>query len=90
MDKWNVTTTRTDLYMSNLEGVKKVVEITERIPVTEIEHVRINLLEAECKPAPKLDDNGFCTWTMDVDPHSQSRIHLRWEVGFAPDVQVAN
>lgn len=87
VDKWKTTSTAVTLYLSNLSGEQKQLEVTERMPVSEIEQVKISLNAKKTSPAPKVDDHGFATWTVDLAPNAQSVVSFTFEVSTAPGVQ---
>jgi uncharacterized protein (TIGR02231 family) len=87
--KWNETTTHITLYLSNLSGDARTVLVTERLPVSEIEHVKVELDEDKTTGSPVLDDNGFCKWKAEVPANGHLVLHLRFKVSLAPGVQSA-
>jgi uncharacterized protein (TIGR02231 family) len=89
VSKWSEATTRITLYLSNLSGTARTVSVTERIPVSEIEHVKVELDREKTSGAPVLDDNGFCTWKVEVPANEHTRLHLCFKVSTAPGVQSA-
>lgn len=88
VDKWMRRTTRVTIYLSNLEGQAKHIEVLERIPVSEIEHVRVGLIEEECEPVrPEIDDKGFCRWKLTIPGNERTALKLVWELATAPGVE---
>ena len=87
VDGWNHTQTLVGVCLSNLEDQEKQLEVMERIPVSEIEHVRVRLVEEQCRPMPKLDKDGFCSWQVTLPPHAQSSLKLGSRVSTAPGVE---
>ncbi len=88
VDQWTRRANEVVLYMSNLEGKEKQVEVVERIPVSELEHVQVKLLEKDCEPGlPELDDKGFCRWKVTIPPNDHTILQLSWEVATAPGVE---
>ncbi len=75
------------MFLSNLNDHTRVIEITERIPVSEIEHVVISIEESHTTPHLSLDENGFGTWTGPLVPHERSEVRLRWTMATAPGVK---
>ena len=39
------------------------------------------------KPKPKVDENGFATWVVELEPRAQSQITFAYDVSTAPGVQ---
>jgi uncharacterized protein (TIGR02231 family) len=89
VSKWNEATMRLTLYLSNLSGTARTVAVTERLPVSEIEHVKVELDREKTSGAPVLDDNGFCTWKVELPANGHARLHLVFKVLTAPGVQSA-
>jgi uncharacterized protein (TIGR02231 family) len=87
VDHWTHTQTLVHVYVSNLEDQEKQLEVTERIPVSEIEHVRVKLVDEQCKPMPKLDKDGFCSWQVTLPPNAQTSLKLGCRVSTAPGVE---
>jgi uncharacterized protein (TIGR02231 family) len=89
VSKWNENTTHITLYLSNLSGDARTVLVTERIPVSEIEHVKVELDTEKTTGSPELDDHGFCKWKVEVPANGHLVLHLRFKVSLAPGVQSA-
>ncbi len=89
VDKWTREATTLAMFVSNLSSEAQTLQVTERIPVSEVEHVRINILDAPEKTTrmPRLDENGFCHWTVTLEPHSQQSWIMCWEQATSPGVQ---
>jgi uncharacterized protein (TIGR02231 family) len=89
VSKWNEATTRITLYLSNLSGTSRTVSVTERIAVSEIEHVKVELDREKTTGTPVLDENGFCTWKAELPANGHARLHLVFKASAAPGVQSA-
>ncbi|WPB80885.1 mucoidy inhibitor MuiA family protein [Archangium violaceum] len=89
VSKWNEATMRLTLYLSNLSGTARTVAVTERLPVSESEHVKVELDREKTSVTPVLDDNGFCTWKVELPANGHTRLHLVFKVSTAPGVQSA-
>jgi hypothetical protein len=86
---WNVQTVRVAVRLSNLGTEKRIVEITERVPVSEVEQVEIVVSPSD---AYKLDDKtpqvtgravdekGMVTWTVELPPQGQRAVSLEYKV----------
>jgi uncharacterized protein (TIGR02231 family) len=85
--KWTVNSTQVTVYLSNLSGEPKKLELTERLPVSEIEHVKVELNAKKTSPKPEVDSNGFCRWTVELAPNSQTQVNLGYQLSTAPGVQ---
>ncbi|MDY7233227.1 mucoidy inhibitor MuiA family protein [Hyalangium rubrum] len=87
VSKWTDATTHVTLYLSNLSGEARTVKVTERLPVSEIEHVKVELDRERTSDTPELDDNGFCTWNVELPGNGHLVLHLWFKVSLAPGVQ---
>lgn len=85
--KWKTTATTVAIYLSNLSGERKTIDVAERMPVSEIEHVKVELNPKKTAPTPATDANGFSTWTLELPPNAQAQVAFAYEVSTAPDVQ---
>ena len=87
VDKWRRRVTKVDLFLSNLGDRPHQVLVTERIPVSETEYVRVKRLEDRITGTPVIDDYGFVVWTVSLPPYGTTTLKLGWEVAMAPDVK---
>jgi uncharacterized protein (TIGR02231 family) len=87
IDHWQHKITGVQLFLSNLGGSERTLEVKERIPVSEIEHVRVAVLEEQTAPMPEVDDDGLCTWRVTVPARGHHRVHLTYRVSTAPGVK---
>jgi uncharacterized protein (TIGR02231 family) len=87
IDRWKVVTHEIYLFVSNLSGDPKTIEVTERIPVSEIEQVKVVLDRTRSTPAKSFDDNGFYMIEVEVPANGQVSAYLRFQVETAPGVQ---
>jgi uncharacterized protein (TIGR02231 family) len=86
VDKWRRQRFEVELFVSNLSEAPREVELTERVPVSEIEHVKVRLLDEESAPLPRLDEDGFCRWSLSLEGHGRQALRLRYEIATAPGV----
>jgi uncharacterized protein (TIGR02231 family) len=86
--KWTTGTTRVSLYFSNIGDAARQVELTERIPVSEIEHVTVTLLDTKGQPKPTVDADGMCTWKVELAGNAQTTLAFGFSVSRAPGVQL--
>src|SRR5581483_4816718 len=87
VDKWKRRTVSVSIFLSNLGGEEKHLEIQERIPVSEIEHVRITLVADKTSGAPDVNEHGVLSWKMPLPPLGRLRLQLVYVVATAPGVQ---
>ena len=86
VDKWRRRTHTVALYLSNLGGDEKQVQIVERLPVSEIEQVKVTLVADKTSGAPKIDVDGLLSWNMALPPRGRMRLGLVYVTAFAPGV----
>lgn len=93
---WNVQTVRVAVRLSNLGSDKKEVNVTERIPISEVEQVDIQvaspdayLLGADDQPggeeitqvtARAIDERGLVTWGVELPPLGRRAVTLEYRV----------
>jgi hypothetical protein len=89
VSKWTEQTLHRLLYLSNLSGEARTVTVTERIPVAEIEHVKVELDTKKTTGEPVLDENGFVTWKVELPANGHTTLHLWFKMSMAPGVQIS-
>lgn len=87
VDKWRRKVTQVWIYLSNLSDEPRAVQITERVPVSEIAHVKVEIIQDRTSIKVTPDENGFCKMDVVLKPHEQRRIDLGWQLATAPDVK---
>jgi len=87
VDKWKRDSTSVTLFISNLAEDVKALEVTERIPVSEIEHVRIELRADDTTHNPKVDEHGMVRWKLELPAQGHLKVMLVYRVSTAPGVQ---
>lgn len=88
VDQWIRRATRVTVYLSNIEDTDKKIHVLERVPVSEIDHVKVKLLDEECEPKPpSLDDRGFCRWKIAIPGNDRTALKLAWQLATAPGVE---
>jgi uncharacterized protein (TIGR02231 family) len=86
-DKWRHRRSAVTLFASNLDDQQRKIVITERIPVSELKQVRIQVVDAKTTGKPTVDAHGMCRWEVVLEPYSQLTHELVWDMSTAPDVQ---
>jgi uncharacterized protein (TIGR02231 family) len=71
------------LYLSNLSGEPRQVEITERVPVSEIEDVQVELTDAAWR---REGVDGFARRVVELGPHEHRPLTLEYEIRAAARV----
>ncbi|OLP17341.1 hypothetical protein BST81_16185 [Leptolyngbya sp. 'hensonii'] len=87
LTRWRSVTTTVNLFLSNIGAEPRRIKTTERVPLSELEQVKVEVMAAETTHGVKPDENGFCTWTFNLEPYSQQQATLVYKLSSAPDVQ---
>jgi uncharacterized protein (TIGR02231 family) len=87
LTKWNIVTTTAQLFLSNIGEEPRVIKTTERLPVSELEQVKIEAIPEKTTDGVQPDENGFCIWNFTLAPYSQLQATLVYKVSAAPEVQ---
>jgi len=93
---WNVQTVRVAVRLSNLGAQKREVVVTERIPISEVEQVNVEmsapdayLMSREDHPggeeitqvtARALDERGLVSWSVELPPLGRRAVTLEYRV----------
>ncbi len=82
-----LTLTRTvELYLSNLDDRPAGFLLEERVPVSEIEAVRVRL-GALTEPSATADAQGIVAWKVSLPARGAQKVRLEYEVTASSDVQ---
>ena len=88
IDKWTHRDVTVEVTLSNIGAAARTVQLTERIPVSEVEEVRIAVDDKRTTAGMALDaQNGFCRWSHTVPGDSISTVVLRWRLSTSPGVR---
>ncbi|CAN1210888.1 mucoidy inhibitor MuiA family protein [Tumidithrix helvetica PCC 7403] len=87
LTKWITITKNITLYLSNIGDRPKTLATTERVPVSELEHIQVEVLSPSSTDAVQPDANGFCTWQLHLAPYSQRVAGLVYTISASPEVE---
>lgn len=87
VDRWKTVSSSVVVFLSNIGAERRVVEVKERMPVSELEQVKVELAAKKTAPKPEADANGFLTWNVELAPHAQTQLKFTYDVSTAPGVQ---
>jgi len=73
-------TTRVELFLSNLDDEVASFDVQERIPVSEIDKVKVAVDPKKSRPAATPDGDGILTWSVEIPPHGTDAIKLVYTV----------
>ncbi len=85
-DEWPATQRTVRVFLSNLGPAPKRLKVIERIPVSEIDEVRVTLEGDFTTEGHAVDDDGFVTWTLELEGRGHREIRLRWVLASAPSL----
>lgn len=86
MSAWTTQAHRVRVRLSNLGAEQRTLHITERVPVSEIEKLAIEVDAAGTTNKRKPDGNGFVRWTIDLPSFGHEDVELRYIVRKHGDV----
>ena len=72
----------------NIIDRSREIKIVERIPISELEQVKIEVIEDKTTDRIQPDENGFCTWNLTLNPYSQQQIDLVYKIKASPEVKL--
>jgi uncharacterized protein (TIGR02231 family) len=84
MSSWTRKPKRVRVKLSNLAPTATTVEVTERIAVSEVAKVEVELIEAS--HGEKADEDGFVTWTAKLPGFGHEQLELTWVLVVHDDV----
>jgi uncharacterized protein (TIGR02231 family) len=85
--RWKTITTTTQLFLSNIGAETRAIETTERVPVSELEKVKVEVIGDKTTEGMTRDENGFCHWTLTLAPYTQKEVILTYKISSAPEVE---
>jgi uncharacterized protein (TIGR02231 family) len=85
--QWQSTTITTKIFLSNIGQETRQIQITERVPIAELEQVKIKVISSKTTNNQKQDKNGFCHWDLTIQPYSQLEIILVYQIEVSPEVK---
>ena len=77
----------TEVFLSNLDDRSTSFTLQERIPVSEIDKVRIEIDENETYPLVPADDDGILAWEITLPPHGTEKLQLVYALVASSDVK---
>lgn len=86
LSSWAVRRTLVRVKLSNLGAEPRKLSVTERLPVSEVEKVRISVDAERVTGRRKPDENGFLRWSVSLEPFGHDELELVWELRRHEDV----
>jgi uncharacterized protein (TIGR02231 family) len=82
------TITRTvELSISNLDSLAADFRLEERVPVSEIEKVTVEVDSERTRPKAVLDQQGIVAWKIQVPARGTQSVHLAYRIVASSDIQ---
>ncbi|MBX2801056.1 MAG: DUF4139 domain-containing protein [Myxococcales bacterium] len=79
-------TFRIEMSVRNSGEEARSLELRERVPVSEIKDISVS--DAEVLPAAETDDEGFCTWSLELQPGDARTLEVSYVVRASGRVQL--
>ena len=73
LTKTRLDTFQVEVYLVNHTGTPQELQLSERIPVSEIEKVKVELLNKATTPGYTVDDQGLVSWAITLAPGQERR-----------------
>ncbi|WP_428265171.1 mucoidy inhibitor MuiA family protein [Haliangium sp.] len=86
LSSWTTHRHKITVRLSNLGADEATVRVKERVPVSEIDKVKISVSTTETTGGVQPDSDGFLTWTVPLDPFGHDTVILRYDVKKHDDV----
>lgn len=84
LSSWRGARHKITVRVSNLGPEGRALSVAERIPVSEIDKVKIDVKTAD--PAAKPDEDGFLRWKLKVPGYGRDEVLVEYDVKHHPDV----
>jgi uncharacterized protein (TIGR02231 family) len=87
LSSWIERATRIRVRLSNLGAVPKKLVVTERVPISEIEKVKVEVDPSRTTGKLRPDENGFVRWTVDLAAFGHQELELTYHLKKHEDVR---
>lgn len=85
---WERRTVTLRVHLSNIGSKTKQVVVKERLPVSEVETVKIEFDAKGTTGSPRPpDENGFVVWDVELGPNRPRELVLKYVIAKKPEVQ---
>jgi len=80
LSSWRDDNFECHIYLSNLGSESKLFSLTERIPVSDIDKVKIALNSEKTSENKNADSNGFIKWDLKLLPFENKKLELHYQI----------
>lgn len=87
LSSWIERDTRIRVRLSNLGAAARKLTVTERIPISEIEKVKVEVDPSRTTGKQRPDENGFVRWTVDLAGFGHQELELTYQLKKHEDVR---
>lgn len=87
LSSWITRKHVTEVHLSNIGASDRTIEVTERLPVSEIEKVKVEQDRGDTTDKVAADDNGFVRWTVELPAFGRTTLELAYTVKKHEDVR---
>jgi uncharacterized protein (TIGR02231 family) len=87
LSSWIERDTRIRVRLSNLGAAGRKLVVTERVPISEIEKVKIEVDPSRTTGKQRPDQHGFLRWTIDLAAFGHQEIELTYQLKKHEDVR---
>jgi uncharacterized protein (TIGR02231 family) len=87
LSSWTTKTQLTRVRISNIGQKSFSLRVSERVPVSEIDKVKIEVVASKTTGQREADSNGFVEWTVKLDAMCHETLELHYLVKMHDDVQ---
>lgn len=86
LSAWTTVDHRVTVRLSNIGDEPRTIEVTERVPVSEVEKVQVAAEAKDTTHGLLPDRDGFVRWTLTVPPNENGLVKLRYKMRRHRDV----
>ena len=84
--KHSKQTFKVEVYLANHTRTPQTVRLTERVPISEIEQVKVTLSDKNTTEGFSQDDQGLFTWDLEMAAGDERQVLLSFQVAMPPNV----
>lgn len=88
LTKWDIYIFTVKIFLSNISDRNREIKLIERVPISELEEVTIEIIKTKTSDRVEPDENGFCIWNLNLNAYSQHQIDLVYKIKVNPEVNL--